>query len=1037
MTNFANWYAYYRSRMQMAKTAIGRAFVGITDAFRVGFITINPAGDLTNRFLAVDDFGNASGGQKDLWYQWLYKQDSHGSTPLREALSRVGRYYAGVTGGINSGMPASPIQVACQPSYSILTTDGYWNGNAGVNLNGNAIGNQDGVNAGYSLRSEARYDGLNASNTLADVALYYYKNDLRADLGDQVPTSTREPNAPHQHMTTFTVGLGLAGQLTYAPNYESGASPDFERLKIDPNAGGLNWPVPAADSETALDDLWHAAVNGRGTFFSAKDPTELANGISETLNSVSARIGAGAAAATSNLQPVAGDNFAFTAQYETVSWIGDVKARTIDLSNGAVAFRQLWSAAALLDQRDHTTRKIFTFDPTDTTALAGPPAQNGNRLKSFCWPGAMGLGGYPTCTDGAGLSSAEMDYFLPLASSPSPSDEPALVQAAPWFTDGSGRDTSATKEKLVDYLRGDVTNETTGGTAVSDLFRDRVSVLGDIISAQPAYVKGSPFAYNTGNFVGRDPYYTEFKNTTNGVSGIRKGTVYVAANDGMLHAFETDPDNNPYFQTAGITTSVTTDDTFTGTLNTSATAGEGSERWAYVPSFILPHLKRLADSPYVHRYFTDGSPIAGDICFGHTAASPCSAQANWHTILVAGVNDGGRGYYALDVTDADNPKALWEVKGGTGTTCLTDAQANSGSFSEDCNIGLTYGNPLIVKRKSDGKWVVIATSGYNNVNPGDGRGYIYILDAQTGSILQRVTTGVGNSTTPSGLGHINAWVDDAFFDNTARTVYAGDLKGNLWRFQIDSSVAEVPLNSVTRIATLTSDGVNPQPITTKPELGLVSGQRVVFVATGKFLGVSDKADVQRQSIYAIKDEMTSTVSPTVTMTRSGAFPTSAIPGFVRQDLSPSATNPTTERTSTANPVAFTDPLVHGWFIDLPDGGTGGNGAERVNVDPVLQLGTLVVPSNVPNTDTCSAGGFGWLNFLDYKTGGIVPGASGGMVSTKVTSSLIVGINVVQLPGGTVKTIATTADNQQLTRETPVAPSSVVGRRVSWRELFFE
>jgi len=135
------------------------------------------------------------------------------------------------------------------------------------------------------------------------------------------------------------------------------------------------------------------------------------------------------------------------------------------------------------------------------------------------------------------------------------------------------------------------------------------------------------------------------------------------------------------------------------------------------------------------------------------------------------------------------------------------------------------------------------------------------------------------------------------------------------------------------------------------------------------------------------------------------------------------------RTSTGNSVDFTTKT--GWFIDLPDTG------ERVNVDPVLQLGTLVVPSNVPSNDSCVAGGYGWINFLDYKTGSFVTGASANMASTKIAASLVVGINVVQLPGGKVVTIVTTADNQQLTQQTPVSPPTVAGRRVTWRELISE
>src|SRR3990172_3215708 len=157
----------------------------------------------------------------------------------------------------------------------------------------------------------------------------------------------------------------------------------------------------------------------------------------------------------------------------------------------------------------------------------------------------------------------------------------------------------------------------------------------------------------------------------------------------------------------------------------------------------------------------------------------------------------------------------------------------------------------------------------------------------------------------------------------------------------------------------------------------------------------------------------------------------------------STVNPLTERTTQMDTTVpsgsqpFVAPYASGWFIDFPDGGTTDNPSERVNVDPILQLGTLVVPSNVPNSDTCVAGGYGWINFLDFDTGAYIPGATANMASQKISSSLVVGINVVQLPGGTVKTIVTTADNQQLTQATPVAPSTVVGRRVSWRELFFE
>ena len=164
--------------------------------------------------------------------------------------------------------------------------------------------------------------------------------------------------------------------------------------------------------------MWHAAVNGKGRFFSAQNPVALALGINEVLNAIAQRVGAGAAAATSNLQPIAGDNFAFTAQYSTVEWSGDLKARTIRLTDGLIAGRELWSASTQLDQRGHTDRKIYTLDPADTDATVvitvngETRTQNANRLRSFCRQFNV-LD--PTCDDGGLLTDTESDdYFDPL-----------------------------------------------------------------------------------------------------------------------------------------------------------------------------------------------------------------------------------------------------------------------------------------------------------------------------------------------------------------------------------------------------------------------------------------------------------------------------------------------------------------------------------------------------------------------------------------------------------------------------------------------
>jgi len=1016
MTNFANWYAYYRTRILMAKTSLGRAFVPISDTYRVGFITICPISGscstsstsgqavVAAKYLHIATFDSV---QKPAWYAKLYSTQALGFTPLREAFSRVGQMFAGRFGsGLTTGLSAATdetMSASCQPNFAILATDGYWNGAGGQKMDGTAMDNEDNVNAGFSTMAFGAYDGGTpvASGTLADVTMYYYQNDLRTTgsfATNNVPTTAKD-TASFQHMVTFTIGLGLDGVLTFRPDYEDATSGDFFDIK----QGTKKWPVPVADSPSALDDLWHAAVNGRGVFFTARNPEELAQSLTDTLNQLLARTGAGAAAATSNLQPVSGDNFAFLASYQTQTWNGDLVARTIDLSTLAISNINLWSAASLLDSNPYTNRKIFTYDPSDV---------GGNMLKSFCWPGTGGT----ACADGAGLNTAnELIWFNPAQLNNSWN----VTQTA-----------AATSQSLVNYLRGDTTNENTNQLLDTDLYRARVSRLGDLVNAQPAYARKATFNYS-------DPGYAGFKACTAGTgtacaaaqfpspSVPRRGTVYAAGNDGMLHAFETDVNNNPYFQTAGIGTTTTADDAFTGN-NT----GNGIERWAYVPRIVMPQLFNLADFGYTHRYYTDGSPRIFDICI----STPCAGQNDWRTILLAGVNDGGdpdhSGFYALDITNPLAPKAMWEftskdfsVSPAVNAPCYTDTQIAAQDKTMDCNLGLSYSYPIATKRTSDGKWIVLVTSGYNNSKTGgDGRGYLYILDAVTGKILNRITTGSGTASSPSGLGRIAAWADDASANNLTLAAYGGDLDGNVWRFQLDST--QPGYLTATKIGQAKDSSGNPQPITVMPELTTINFKRVILFGTGKFLEQTDKTPpFKTQTVYALADDLTVTgagpVIPDVRNPSDIVVRTLAPgPGADQRTVVP-VTSPTNWATQ------------HGWLIDLPDSG------ERVNVDPLIQLGFLSIPSNVPTSDTCTAGGYSWFNFFDLATGGYVPAPGNTMASQKVPDALLVGQSVVCAAGGNCEIIA--IDNTGKPREEPppIPPTGFTGRRVSWRELIVD
>ncbi|MCB5188821.1 pyrrolo-quinoline quinone [Methylobacillus caricis] len=915
MTNFANWYAYYRTRLFTMKTAAGLAFSTIDNTYRVGFLTINPGSPVsTNKYLKIDEFEPA---HKTNWYKKFYSTDASGGTPLRQALSRVGRHYAGVINGINSGMSDDPVQFACQQNFTILTTDGYWNGAAGVTIGNGSIGNQDNVDGGYSKRSDGAYDGAisGASDTLADVAMYYYKTDLR-DMENKVPTTSKDKNTA-QHMNTFTLGLGLDGELDYRSDYEIVNEGHFAEIK----QGLRNWPKPDADSPTALDDLWHAAVNGRGLYFSAKQPNELISGLRRALAGVSDRTGSSSAATTSTPNITQTDNKVFSATYRSLYWDGELLSQVINPVDGTISETAEWGAQAKLNAlagASSDSRRIYKIK------------SNAPLLENFSWES---------------MTSEQKVYF---------SNKCDVLSQCNGFNE-STKVIANSGQNMVNYLRGQSGNS--GESVQTDkAYRLRNNVLGDLVSSTPAYVKQPN--YNYADNVARN--YQSFKNEQAG----RHGMVYVGGNDGMLHAFN---------------------------------AETGTESWAYVPHSIMPNMYKLADKNYgeSHQYFVDGSPQVRD--FYDTTSN------TWRTILVGGFNSGGRGYYALDVTNEDNPKALWEF-------CHSSAHCQL--WDED--LGYTYGNPVIAKMPAGsayaGRWVVMLTSGYNNISPGNGQGYLYIVDALTGALLQKVGTGVGTSTTPSGFTKLASSVGingNADVDATVVALYGGDLEGNLWKLDLQTNAV-----TISRMATLLDTAGIGQPITTRPIVGKVPSvtDPVVFVGTGRYLGLSDVGNNQRQSIYAIRDNGTSYNGRSLTQrVITQGDNTSSISG---------------DNLDWAN---------GGWYVDLP-----GN-RERVNIDPQLSRGTLVVASNSPEinnegsaADGCSLGGTARLYQFDYRTGLMIPGSTTFGVTLPIGS--VVGLTIMSLPNGKLIGTMSGPDGEKPQVPIDTVASDQASRRTGWREL---
>lgn len=837
--NFANWYQYYRKRSFVAKAAIG-SVVFNSGAVRMGVDTFNDGhqSDATS----MSEFINKSSLLETVYDLGMYCDsgtaptaypNTCSGTPARNSLNRVGELFSGLSTN------PSPIQSAadggeCQHNFNILITDGYWNGSEP-----SGIGNAD-------KDDDTDWDGDEFADdysvTLADIAMHYYEHDLSTTLGNYVPVISGVDENTTQHLVTYTVGFGVKGTL----------DPDSD----DPTDGTFNWPDAINNTEEErVDDLWHAAYNGRGEYLTAQNPVELQNALLSVIDDIDARSAISAAVAVNSAQ-LTTDTIVYLAYFDTDQWEGYLYAYKIaDTNTGEFADSPQWEAGELLDDMDYASRTILTYDGSDGVA--------------FQWD--------------TSVLSPEMVADLKANAS-------------------GGTDTDSEAEAKLNYLRGDRSNENTGFQ-----FRARNRVLGDLVNSGPVYVGTPSLSWPDIEPFPTSDTYSDFQAREEN----REGIVYLGSNDGMLHAFKDD---------------------------------DGTELFAYVPNFLASSdategYHYLSEQSYSHNFYVDLTPTISDVDISTNAGS------GWRTVLIGAVRGGGRGLFALDITDPDD----FTDESTAGSNVIWEF-----SSDDDADLGYTYSRPVVAYTNND-QWVAVFGNGYNDT--GDGKAKLFILYIEKGldgwgpADYVEISTEVGSATDKNGLA--SPALVDIDGDGTVDRVYAGDLQGNMWAFDLSDSNPtkwDVAYKSGSTPAPLFTAAAS-QPITAKPvvakHLTIPDDNNndpnlLVFFGTGQFLVDTDKTDTSVQSFYGVWDKGDSSLS--------------------RSNLIEQTFDSTyTDRVLTRNFVDYS--TDYGWWFDLPDSG------ERAVTSPIARTDVVFFNSFVPETDPCSVGGYGYRFSVDMVTGG--------------------------------------------------------------------
>ena len=807
-------------------------------------------------------------------------------------------------------------EAANEPDFHFWTrvVGGFESNNAVAYIDGKGASrttsNPNTPNAGRWGMEEQTIGAQGATYYMAGAAYWANTHDIRGTQWTAEPTKQR----PGMRVTTYWLDVNEFAQQTN-PNVHRTSNQFYLTAKYggfkdvtgtgDPfkmlNAAGsivtdpqnLNWE--RKDSNPNLQE----AKN----YFLASSAQTVIDALDTIFKNIASEANSIAGGAISTSRVTSSGGLIYQAQFDPADWSGDLLAYNLSLSTDGLQV-QIGSAAA----------SIWTS--------AGKPVGAAGKLDATAPSSRNIYVGYDSTTTSSGFDTSDFTWSVVDASV-----KDQLYTAA--------TEAAVVGENRLNYLRGDRTLEA-GGTAGGN-FRKRGSALGDIVNSGIAYQAAPTKTIS-------DASYASFLSTYEN----RTPTLYVGANDGMLHAFD---------------------------------ATTGTELFAYIPSWVVPNLRQLTKSPYTHRSYVDGTPVVTEANLGSTSS------ADWRSVLVGGSGGGGQGVYALDVTNpagfatssVGNSNILWE---------FTDRN--------DVDMGNVIGTPQILKMNiaagsatPDYRYFAVVASGVNN-HAGDGRAsttgepaiFFLRLDKPkstawalgTNYFKVKFPVVTTDSSLPSGLANFTVRTNIA---GAVTYLYTGDLQGNLWKLDFQGkALSSWNLGSLSTFTNgsgampmfVTVDaGGNRQPITMRPALTFGPNRGIIVsFGTGRYLSVADNsAPFKVQSTYSVFDNNTSTADSTTS-------PNAAISGRGRlQTGTVTATSIAVPGFTWGRPATDSDTTSRaGWYFDFFQSGTSttatGTGERQISGFSVLS-GRLIFGSVIPAVTSCDNGS-GKLYELDTLSG---------------------------------------------------------------------